>query len=369
MKPITCPQFVELEKDLIDEFVACFQENVEEIEHTIQTLEHQVNPDLINELFRSMHSLKGNCRMVFLDAMVDVIHELEEIVSDMRKGELPYQPMFGVFFMSIIGYVETLVGQLASDHTADGDLQESLLKVIAKVRNASPGNVIAVINEGLDELLSGPKDAGEAPRPEAAMPSYFAPGKDSDQQLFRFLARQLDQLSIYRKDRTQKELELCTAINAELGGPINEEQLSAAVLLHDLGMAFVPVGLAHKHEEQLSREEQKIMAAHVATSSQILHRFGGWEDAAQIVLHHHEHYDGSGYPFGVSGKEIPMGSKVLAICDAFFEITSEREDRSYKKSLFEAVRYVNSYNGSLFDPDCVEAFNMAVRKLYIAKES
>ncbi len=367
MTKITCPQFVELEKDLVNEFVTCFQENVEEIEQTVQSLEHEVTPDLINELFRSMHSLKGNCRMVFLDPMVDAIHQLEEIVSEMRQGELPYQPMFGVFFMSVIGYVETLIGQLTSDGEADSDLHQTLLKVIIKVREAAPGNVNKVIDEGLDELLSGPAAPGGDAGAPAGLPSHFLLSQDEDLQFFRFLSQQIDQLSIYRKDRTQKELELCQEINRELGGIVDEKQMIAAVLLHDLGMAFIPPALIAKHDNDLTKEEQKILSAHVATSAQILHRMHHWEEAAQIILHHHEAYDGSGYPFGQRADNIPVGSRILALCDAFFDITSERADRSYKKSLFEAVRYVNSCNGTLFEPACVEAFNLAVRNLYISK--
>ncbi len=367
MTKITCPQFVELEKDLINEFVACFQENVEEIEQTVQGLEHDVSPEQINELFRSMHSLKGNCRMVFLDPMVDVIHELEEIVSEMRNGDLPYQPMFGVFFMSIIGYVETLIGQLSSDQEADGDLQQSLLKVIQKVREAAPGNVNKVIDEALDTLMAGPASETVETSAPSGIPSHFLLGRDDDFEFFRFLSRQIDQLSIYRKDRTAKELELCSEVNRELGMIVDPKQLEVAVLLHDLGMAFIPPTLMNKNSEALSREEQKIVSAHVASSAQILHRMSGWHEAANIILHHHEAYDGSGYPYGLSGEDIPVGSRVLALCDAFFDITSEREDRSYKKSLFEAVRHVNSCNGTLFDPACVEAFNMAVRNLYISK--
>ncbi len=367
MTTIESPQFVELERELIDEFVACFQENVEEIEHTVQTLEHEVTPELINELFRSMHSLKGNCRMVFLDAIVEVIHQLEEIISEMRQGQLPYQPMFGVFFMSIIGYVETLMGQLASDGEGDGDLYQALLSVIERVRSAAPGNVNKVIDEGLDELLAGPQEEGEAPKISSAIPSYFEPGQDTDIQYFRFLSRQLMQTDLYPSDRQKNELELCATINREMEMPVDSEQLEAAVLLHNLGMAFVPDELVHKHEDKLNKEEQKVLAAHVATATQLLHRFGGWEEATQIVLNHHEHFDGSGYPFGKTEGEIPVGAKILAITDAFFEITSERADRSHKKSVFEGVRYVNAHNGSLFDPACVEAFNMAVRQIYISK--
>ena len=368
MNTITCPQFVELERELLDEFVACFQENVEEIERTVQSLEKEVSPELINELFRSMHSLKGNCRMVFLDAIVDVIHELEEIISEMRQGDLLYQPMFGVFFMSIVGYVETLMGQLASEKEADGRLYEALLKVIHKVRDASPGNVNRVIDEGLDALLSGPKaDVEETTRISSGIPSYFSPGQDTDIQYFKFLSRQLNLTGLYPKDRAEKELYLCMEINKELGGLVDEEQLEAAVLLHNLGMAFIPPELIHKHEEDLNKDEQKILAAHVATATQLLHRFGNWATAAEIVLNHHEHYDGSGYPYGRKGDEIHQGAKIIAVSDAFFEITAERSDQPHKKSIFEGVRYVNSYNGTLFDPSTVEAFNMAVRHIYISK--
>ena len=101
-------------------------------------------------------------------------------------------------------------------------------------------------------------------------------------------------------------LSLALTIN-ELGGkPTEPAQLAAAVCLHDLGMAFLPLELLHK-EQNLSRDERRQMQAHPRQGFELLRRMPKWAAAAEIILQHQEHADGSGYPKALTEVEIAPG--------------------------------------------------------------
>src|ERR1019366_8250173 len=102
-------------------------------------------------------------------------------------------------------------------------------------------------------------------------------------------------------------------------------------------------------------EEQQVMREHCSRGYHMLRKIPFLSEAAEIVFSHQEHYDGSGYPSGLSGGEIPVGSRIFAIADTLDAITS---DRPYRKARsFDAAREeILNYSGTQFDPNVVEVF-------------
>src|SRR5229473_2242461 len=131
-------------------------------------------------------------------------------------------------------------------------------------------------------------------------------------------------------------------------------QLEVAALLHDIGKIGVPDSILKK-EGKLSDEERALMNKHPEYSWSILRLFAGLDKASLYALHHHESYDGSGYPGGLKGTEIPIGSRIVSVIDAYDAMIS---NRCYRKGLAhdEAVRRLNSSSGTQFDPGVVQAF-------------
>jgi putative nucleotidyltransferase with HDIG domain len=129
------------------------------------------------------------------------------------------------------------------------------------------------------------------------------------------------------------------------------ERLHFAALLHDIGM------LKLNRQQQMNRRE---CAKHTVLGARLLARIRLWEHLAPLVQHHHERWDGSGYPDALSGNAIPLESRIIAVCEVFDTITSST---SYKEAApFDlAVHEIESGAGTQFDPDAVGAFLEVVR--------
>ena len=131
-------------------------------------------------------------------------------------------------------------------------------------------------------------------------------------------------------------------------------EVKTAGVLHDIGKIMVPPELLNK-PERLTQSEFETVKQHPETGYQILKSVDEYAALSEVVLHHHERWDGKGYPHGLIGNEIPLGSRIITIADAFEAMTAKR---SYQpsKTLKEAVDEVKRCSGTQFDPALVPHF-------------
>lgn len=187
------------------------------------------------------------------------------------------------------------------------------------------------------------------------------------------LVNRLALASEYRDDMTgmhNKRMSLCCGALAEALGCDSErsELIALAAALHDVGKIGVPDAILNK-PGGLTPEERATMETHVLLGAGILE--GAWhpllQTAHEIALTHHEAWDGSGYPNGLKGEEIPLEGRIAAVCDTFDALTSERP---YKEAwpVAEAVKEIVRQSGKRFDPRVVEAFVEIVPKLVAIRE-
>lgn len=136
--------------------------------------------------------------------------------------------------------------------------------------------------------------------------------------------------------------------------------LVKAALVHDIGKIGIQDSITSK-KGPLTPEELAIMHRHPILSADIIRRMKGLQELVPLVRHHHERWDGSGYPAGLAGEEIPVGARVLALADAIDAMCS---DRPYHPTMnLEQVREeVNRCSGTHFDPEVVAAFNLVVKE-------
>lgn len=132
-------------------------------------------------------------------------------------------------------------------------------------------------------------------------------------------------------------------------GDKDTEEIHIAAHLHDIGKIGVPDAILNK-AGKLTEEEWKIMREHPKIGAQILSKSIRLENISKIVLYHHEQYNGKGYPEGIKGKNIPLGARIISICD-FIDAMST--DRSYRKAfdLEYCYKEVQKQLGIMYDPD------------------
>ena len=136
--------------------------------------------------------------------------------------------------------------------------------------------------------------------------------------------------------------------------PTEVSKIELAGLLHDIGMIGVAEEILNK-SQKLTDEEYEKIKMHVHYSVKILEDIKQLYDITEIIKYHHEYYNGCGYPYGLKGEEIPLGSRIIAIADAFDSMVS---NRAYRKSLSpdEALKVIEQSAGKQFDPNLVEIF-------------
>ncbi len=148
---------------------------------------------------------------------------------------------------------------------------------------------------------------------------------------------------------------LAMGIGLEMGLPPEEiERVRVAALLHDLGKIAVPEAILDK-PASLSDVEWQAIGEHPRIGQVILEQASSLRDAIPVVLHHHEHFNGAGYPHGLRGNEIPIGARIVAVADAYHAMVHDRPysaARSHEDALAELRRTA----GSQFDPAVVEVF-------------
>jgi putative nucleotidyltransferase with HDIG domain len=137
-------------------------------------------------------------------------------------------------------------------------------------------------------------------------------------------------------------------------------QLEMAGLFHDLGKIGTPDSILNK-PTRLNEEEFEIMKLHPVRSGEILEGFKDFKEVAKIVRHHHERFDGRGYPNGLKGEDIPIFSRILLIADTFDAMTSSR---AYRKGLPYSTAFaeLEEFSGSQFDPGLVMLFIDGMKK-------
>jgi putative nucleotidyltransferase with HDIG domain len=179
------------------------------------------------------------------------------------------------------------------------------------------------------------------------------------------LAATVDARDHYTRSHSQKVSEYALLIAEALNlGPAEVNKLCTSALLHDIGKVGINDGILNKKGE-LTAEEWEAIKVHPQLGATIASHAPQLAPCIPGILHHHERYDGGGYPKGLKGEEIPLEARILAIADAFAAMTSTRSF-SPAISQEEAVEEIKRGAGTQFDPHLVEVFLSVVQTLPIA---
>jgi chemotaxis protein histidine kinase CheA len=362
----------EIIKDFLDEFTDAYEDLQQVLVHIDQC---PSNKELINQLFRIVHSIKSNLRMVALDRLSEIVHTLEDILDDVRHDRHVYAQGTSDIVLVVIAQVRELaVAQFRDEDNSDN--MDHLYEVIHHLCMVEPDQLEQAIVGALKQVdpdgdydLTADDDSMAVAAEEEKKENKAAAAQDiaipeiknsEDMSFFIELSQHIEDALPNWQGRNQRILDLCLKMNQLANNPVEANQLAAAVYLHDMGMSFVPNEILTK-PAKLDCDEELILRNHCHLGYNWLNRIQGWGTAAIMVYQHHERFDGSGYPLGLKGDDILDGAKMIAIADTFEAMTNSRAYRQHKRPVMRAILEINSNAGAQFDTQWVEHFIQVIK--------
>ena len=179
------------------------------------------------------------------------------------------------------------------------------------------------------------------------------------QDIFKEIIRTLVSVMEYKSDffrgHSERVARGCVQFAGHLAAHKNiTNALYISGLLHDIGMVYIPMEIVNK-TEKLTDEEFKIIREHPVIAENILSHLSSLKNILPIIRHHHENFDGGGYPDGIKGDKIPAGARILSIIDSYDAMTSERPHRP-ALSPEKALEQIRTDAGTIYDPKLANEF-------------
>jgi response regulator RpfG family c-di-GMP phosphodiesterase len=189
----------------------------------------------------------------------------------------------------------------------------------------------------------------------AQLSSALQSAEESYENTLLALGAALDLRDGQTADDSRRVCEYSLEIARRMGcSEVQLKSLSRGALLHDIGTLAIPDSILSK-PGKLTPEEWNTMRGHVQIGYDMVSRIPFLRDAADLVLSHHERYDGTGYPRGLQGEQIPLSAKIFAVADAFDAMTSPRPYQATRR-VSQAIEEIALKSGRQFDPQVVQTF-------------
>jgi putative two-component system response regulator len=237
-----------------------------------------------------------------------------------------------------------------------------LLPVVVMTGHGTRENRLRALRSGVTDFLPKPIVADELlPRVKSlVLLKHFADEHEHAEHVILMLAKMIDARDSYTAGHSGRVAQYACDVGGKLGLKAPEiEDLRRGALFHDIGQIVVPDSILKK-TGPLTAEERMAVNEHAAAGFELLSGMKTMRRILPIVLHHHERLDGSGYPDGISGADIPQPVRIISVADVFDAMTS---DRAYRQAmtLSQALRVIDEDVGKgRFDPTVVAALKEVV---------
>ncbi len=241
------------------------------------------------------------------------------------------------------------------------EVLEAYLGVTLKRLFATGPDAFVEIYNRIEQFARSFSEAGKSSHTSGTAQS-FEPLPPIVMDTLTSLALAVDSKDQFTQGHSQKVSGYAVLLAEAMGMSAPEvEEIRLGGMLHDVGKVGVPESILNK-SGPLNPEEWETMKRHVEYGAKLLEPLRGTERIREMVEHHHEFFDGSGYPKGLAGSQIPLGARIVAIADAYDTITSQR---TYKKARTteEAFQELERCGAAQFDPELIQAFVSRLREL------
>lgn len=363
------------DEDFLNNFIEQIHEEIANIESNLMLIHTATDKqERLDAVFESVQEIGVACRIGCWDPLILFMNKAEMILSGFRSGHLLMNELAIEVFLLMIDILRTTAEDMVKIRVLDSHLLNAFSRRMDEIYIADQEQKNELLNETLlqysvrvkkDVVYNAFEDTRKNKSSQPIQSTNFETSCSLESaELTRFcnLADALEMRFPHWRGRTDTILETCLLINTSLGEIIDHRQLTTAVYLHDIGMALLPDSIVYK-KGKYSSEETMLMQNHPNYAYDILSCIPDFEEAAQMVLQHHEWFNGDGYPAGLKYSGIAAGAQILSVADTFYSLTHSRPDRNYNKSIVRALSEINRNMGTQFDPDVVEAINAISRQL------
>ena len=308
---------------------------------------------------------RGRKRLV--EILDDHGDELATVWTEAAGAHVDHWPQFDRYLRSLIGGLgevfrgmgwartQAVIDELAQLRAKSGvgleqSLQKALLagrRVIRPLCPDDPDECEDLMLEALHECVFRFSESYQGLRLASESDRMHT-------RIIKSLIMSLEARDPYTKGHSLSVAMLSQRIACALGPQVDPNRVYLAGLLHDVGKIGIPDNILLK-PGALAPDEWEVMKSHPLVGATILKPINLYSDVVSAVLTHHENYDGSGYPYGIAGDDIPPISRILRVADSFDAMTTTRAHRS-SRSADEAIAEIRTGSGRIYDPDTVKAF-------------
>lgn len=355
MSDIVCEAFSELNKEVQQEFYDDVVTAIADVNDCVSALEESVDEGVIDRMFRAIHTVKGNCNMVFLVDFVNSVHRLEDLFSAIKAKTISYNSVYGRFAIQVVNLIQLQLKELIETSRADGETLENIKLLIDHVQDASDSERVNTTQKAIIAMKDGHfsiglvvlnSDGGHA----------FSFMDATDIEFFEFISKIQQQNPVH-----QKFANICSTLaiklNNLLSNSAEEQQIQAAIIFLQLTQTVQPEGVISELNTQ-----QCIIA------SGLLSRMSGWGEAAELCIQAMENHDGSGAPKSLQGGDILPASQVVSLSFDFAYQIISHPTLDYKQALFTTVKVINAKKNSRYKDKLIQRFNNVIKTEYLTNQ-
>ncbi len=353
MSLIACSAFTELDDEIKQEFYEDVAAAIKDINECAVVLETGADSQVIERMFRSLHTVKGNCNMVFLEPFVNAAHKLEDLFSDIRSGDIEYSDIYGKFAVAVVNVFNSQLILLIDNQPVDDLFLVKIESLIDKIESTETEQRLSLTAKAIIAIQDGHYNPELVAVDEENGRAFSFPDA-TDLEFFEYIADKQTAIDPEYHQYVQICEALALKLNAMLKRSIEEQQVRAVVIFMGLSRRMVPCSeVIHFNIDQ------------VFFASGLLSRMAGWTTAADVTLQLLESHDGNGMPYGLENEDIMPVAQAISLAFEFTSIVMANKKQGYKQALFTAVKSINAEKEIRYKSRLIERFNTLIKNEYL----